>query len=144
MWSWREPTWRVYDPAVNPTSGQVLPFDLVAPGGPDNVWIVEVGDVANAGSFSDFTAGITKTAPGVTRDDSGFTVEWTSPTSGEVTFGSTASFTVGGNEQSLGDFPRHDSRWGRVERHATKFSLKGGGAGLALDFDAPSRSARLA
>ena len=144
LWSWREPSWRAYDPTVNPTDGQTQPFDLVAEGGPDNVWIVEVGDELVADSFAAFMAGITRSGPVVTRDNAGFTVAWRSPTSGEVTFGSTAPFTVDGQEQSLGDFPRHESRWGTVDRLATTFSLRGDGATLALDFDSPSRTAGLA
>ena len=58
LWSWREPTWRVYDPAVNATDGMVKPFDLLAEGGPDNVWIVEVGEVkANTASASSGSPG---------------------------------------------------------------------------------------
>jgi hypothetical protein len=140
LWSWREPDWRAYDPAVNPTDGQTQPFDLVAEGGPDNVWIVEVGDAATADSFEDFMAKITASQPEVTRDDEGFTVAWTSPTSGEVTFGSTAPFTVDGEQQQLGDYPRHESKWGTVDRLATTFELEGGGASLALDFDRRSRT----
>jgi len=66
-------------------------------------------------------------------------VAWTSPNSGEVTFGSTAPFTVGGKPQELGDYPRHESRWGTVERFATTFELGSDTATLALDFDAATR-----
>ncbi|MDZ7733182.1 MAG: hypothetical protein U5R31_08725 [Acidimicrobiia bacterium] len=51
------PTWRTYDPAVHPTLGMEQPYDLVAEGGPDNVWIVEVGDADEAGSFEEFMTG---------------------------------------------------------------------------------------
>jgi len=139
LWSWREPAWRSYDPAVNPTDGQTQPFDLVAPGGPDNVWIVEVGDAASASSFEAFVAAITASEPEVARDDAGFTVAWTSPTSGDVTFGSTDPFTVAGEEQPLGDYPRHESQWGTVEHLGTGFQLSSDAATLELDFDARSR-----
>ena len=108
-------------------------------GGADNVWIVEVGDASSAKSFPAFVTAIRKSAPSVERDTAGFKVAWRSPTSGAVTFGSTAPFTVGGKQQILGEFPRHESRWGKVERLATKFSLRGDAAMLALDFDARSR-----
>ena len=140
LWSWREPEWRIYDPAVNPTSDQVQPFDLVATGGADNVWIVEVGDASVADSFSAFTAAINASEPMVSRDDAGFTVAWNSPTAGEVTFGSSAPFTVGGRPQHLGDYPRHESRWGTVERFATKFELGSDASTLSLDFDASTRT----
>ncbi len=140
LWSWREPTWRQYDPAKNPTDGQTLPFDLVARGGADNVWIVEVGDPGVAKSFAAFMRGITKATPSVVRDDAGFTIAWKSPTAGKVTFGSTAPFTVGGRARSLDEFPRHESRWGTVERLSTKYALRGDRATLALDFDKGARS----
>ena len=31
LWSWREPEWRVYDPAKNPMAGMTAPYDLMAP-----------------------------------------------------------------------------------------------------------------
>jgi hypothetical protein len=140
LWSWRTPTWRAYDPKVNPTDGQVQPFDLVAEGGADNVWIVEVGDPTVADSFDAFVAATTASAPRVTRDDAGFTVAWRSPSSGEVAFGSTGPFTVAGEEQPLGGFPRHESRWGTVDRLATRYRLRSDGASIDLDFRARTRT----
>lgn len=140
LWSWREPNWRATDPSVSPTDGQTQPFDLVAEGGADNVWIVEVGDPSVADSFADFVAGITASEPSVERDEAGFTVGWTSPTSGAVTFGSTAAFVVDGEEQALGEFPRHESRWGTVERLEMAFSLRGDDVTWDLDFDDMSRA----
>jgi len=58
-----------------------------------------------------------------------------------VTFGSTGPFTVDGKPQSLGDHPRHESRWGKVERLATTFELAGEKAKLSHDFDAGRRTA---
>ena len=139
LWSWRTPEWRTYDPATQPTEGLTEPFDLVAPGGPDNVWIVEVGDAGVADSFDAFVDGVLASEPDVVRDDEGFTVSWTSPTSGEVTFGSTAPFTVGGKEQAIADFPRHESLIGTVDRLATSYALAGDEAKLDLDFDAWTR-----
>ncbi len=144
LWSWREPSWRTYDPAINPTDGQTQPFDLVAEGGADNVWIVEVGDKSTANSFETFMAKITESEPIVKRDPAGFTVAWRSPAAGEMTFGSTQPFTIDGKKQPLGEFPRHESRWGTVERLATKFSLRSDAATLGLDFDARSRTVGLA
>ncbi|WP_421120968.1 hypothetical protein ACE2AJ_06715 [Aquihabitans daechungensis] len=139
LWSWRTPRWRVADAAVEPTDGRTGPFELIAPGGPDNVWIVEVGDAADAGSFEDFVAAVTASEPEVARGSDGFTVAWDSPSSGPVGFGSTGPFTVDGKEQELGDFPRHESTWGTVDHLATAFSLRSDAATLELDFDTPSR-----
>jgi hypothetical protein len=139
LWSWRTPTWRPFDPASQPTDGLTQPFDLVAEGGADNVWIVEVGDATTVDSFDDFVTGVLATEPTVERNDEGFTVAWTSPSGGEVTFGSTAPFTVDGTEVPLGDYPRHDSMLGTVDRLATRFVLGGEEAELELDFDAWTR-----
>ena len=43
LWSWRTPVFRANDPGV-PSRTFARPYDLVAEGGPDNVWIVEVGN----------------------------------------------------------------------------------------------------
>ena len=134
LWSWRQPEWRIYDPAVNATNGMTKPFDLVAPGGPDNVWIVEVGEGPAAG-FAAWQASILADEPDVVRDADGFTVGWTSPSAGALGFGSTAPFTVGGQVQQLSDFPRHESKFGTVDRLATRYRLGDRNARLDLDFD---------
>src|SRR4030095_2184273 len=43
LWSWRPTEWRTHDPPVTFTNGLTQPFDLVAPGGADDAWIVQVG-----------------------------------------------------------------------------------------------------
>ena len=44
LWSWRPMQWRTYtDPGIF-THGLTQPFDLVAPGGADDVWFTQVGD----------------------------------------------------------------------------------------------------
>ena len=111
----------------------------MAEGGADNVWIVEVGDPTVSDSFKEFVSAVTGAEPVVGRDGEGFTVAWTSPTSGDVAFGSTAPFTVDGKQQRLGDYPRHDSNWGTVDRLSTDFRLRSDAASLSLDFDAWTR-----
>ncbi len=139
LWSWRTPSWRTAGPD-EPTDGHTKPFELVAPGGADNVWIVEVGDAADAGSFEEFRAAVSAAEPVVAQGDDGFTVAWDSASSGEVAFGSEGPFVVAGKEQALGDFPRHESTWGTVDRLAMEFSLRSDAATLKLDFDRPSRT----
>jgi hypothetical protein len=140
LWSWRAPTWRVYDPAVLATRDMVKPFDLVAEGGPDNVWIVEVGSDAEDGDLDAFVTSLTAAAPEVTRDDDGFTVSWTSPSSGPVEFSSTGPFVVDGEEQPLADFPRHESAWGTIDHLATAYRLEGEGSAWAVDADGWTRT----
>ncbi len=142
LWSWRAPTWRTYDPAVYATRGMVKPFDLVAQGGADNVWIVEVGTVKDDGDIDAFVASLTRHDPVVSRTDAGFTVSWHSPSAGNIAFGSTGPFTVGGREQQIRDFPRHDSPWGTVDHLSTRYSLHSGRSGWTADFAALSRQVR--
>lgn len=139
LWSWRAPTWRVYDPAVYATRGMKKPFDLVAEGGADNVWIVEVGSTDD-GDLAAFTAKVTATEPEVTRDDKGFTVAWTSPSAGAIGFSSTGAFTVKGEEQSLKDFPRHESPWGTVDHLAKRYSLQVEKSSWSIDGDGWKRT----
>ena len=140
LWSWRPTSWRTYDPATNPMADMTQPYDLVAEGGPDNVWIVEVGDADASGTFAEFQAAVTAEAPTVEEAD-GFVVAWTSPSSGPVTFGSTAPFTVDGDEVDLAEHPRHESRWGTVDFAGTTVELAGDDAGLTLDFASGTRNA---
>ena len=138
LWSWRTPTWREYDPTVNATRGMVKPFDLVAEGGPDNVWIVEVGS-DDGGSLDDFVTAVTAIEPSVVRDDAGFDVSWTSPSSGIVDFSSTGVFLVEGVEYAQSDHPRHESPWGGVDHLSTQYNLTAGSSTWACDFDAMTR-----
>ena len=52
LWSWRPTQWRTYDDPGIFTHGLTQPFDLVADGGADNVWITQVGDAAKFGDFA--------------------------------------------------------------------------------------------
>jgi hypothetical protein len=139
LWSWRTPTWRTYDPAVYATRGMVKPFDLVAEGGADNVWIVEVGTVENDRQLDTVVAALRKQEPVVTRSDAGFKVRWVSPASGQISFGSTGPFTVKGKAQPLSGFPRHDSRWGTVDHLSTSYALHAGRSRWNADFASLTR-----
>jgi hypothetical protein len=138
LWSWRTPTWREYDPAVNATRGMLEPFDLVAEGGPDNVWIVEVGS-DDGGSLDDFVNAVTAVEPSVVRDESGFAVSWTSPSSGIVDYSSNGKFFVEGVEYATSDHPRHESPWGGVDHLSRQYNLTAGSSVWACDFDAMTR-----
>jgi hypothetical protein len=141
LWSWRAPTWRVHDPAVVATRGMVEPFDLVAEGGPDNVWVVEVAD-ATTGDVDGWVEAVLDSEPGVERDDEGFRVRWTSPAAGDVAFGSTGPFTVDDEEAPLADFPRHESRWASVDRLARRYDVRTPDGRLSLDFERGTRTVR--
>jgi hypothetical protein len=138
LWSQRPPTWRVYDPEVHATNDMTQPFDLLAEGGPDNVWIVEVG-TEDESSFDDFVAAVTASEP-VVSGEGQVDVAWASPSSGEISFGWTAPLVVEGVEQQIADFPRHDSPWGTIERLEKHHSWATEAAALDLDFEAMTRT----
>ena len=89
LWSWRPTQWRTHDPAVTFTNGLTQPFDLVAPGGADNAWVVQVGDAGEWQSFSAFADAVTSAPlsvaarpPGADGLPGGFDVTYQSPTAG--------------------------------------------------------------
>ena len=85
-------------------------------------------------------ASLTAQDPEVTRGDDGFTVSWTSPSSGTVEFSNTGAFVVDGEEQPIGDFPRHESPWGTIDHLATAYRLEGEGSAWAVDADGWTRT----
>ena len=138
LWSWRTPTFKANDPGV-PARTFTKPYDLVAEGGPDNVWIVEVGNDEDDGDLDAFITAITANEPAVSQAADGFDVAWTSPSSGAIEFSSTGAFVVAGEEQPLGDHPRHDGPWGTIEHESLAYELDNGANTWSLDFDAATR-----
>ncbi len=136
LWSHRPTEWRAYDPAVVATNGMVQPFDLVAPGGADNVWIVEVGRRADHGDFTDFVDAITAADVEVTRPvNNAQRARYMSPSQGELTYSRPEGLVVNGASVPVGKHPRLESPWGDV-CHLGKFlALTEGGHSLTIDFD---------
>ena len=139
LWSWRTATFKANDPGV-PARTFTKPYDLIADGGPDNVWLVEVGNDEDDGDFETFVAAITANEPVVDRTADGFGVAWTSPSSGAVEFSTTGPFMVDGAEQPIGDHPRHEGPWGTIEHESMVHELTNDANSWALDFDAATRS----
>jgi hypothetical protein len=152
LWSWRPTEWRTYDPGTY-TLGLTERFDLVAPGGADNVWITEVGRAAdwagNADPFTAFVDAITASAPAVTPlpgpgggphvAASGFDVDYASPRAGQLTTGWDAPLVVGGVEQPLADYPRMSSPWAEVGWDTWRFDIVLGDSSLHLDLSELAR-----
>lgn len=138
LWSWRPAAFRELD-GVTATNGMSSPFDLVAEGGADNVWIVEVATEVD-GSFDEFIAAVTANEPDVERTEDRFTVAWQSPAAGALTFGWDEDFTVAGSTVPVAEFPRHDSPWGQVERLETVHEFSNGDESLTLDFESFERT----
>lgn len=146
LWSHRPTAWRTYDPAVVATRGLVQPFDLVAEGGADNVWIVEVGRRADAGEFGDFVAAVLGAEVGVTRPGGAGgdrqLARYVSPSQGEMVFSARQGLTVGGQAVPIKDHPRLSSPWGEVCHLGRYLALDEGGASLVIDFDKGAREVR--
>ena len=142
LWSWRPTRWLAYDPAVYATDGMQKPFDLIADGGADNVWIVECGRAAESGSFADFRAAIAAAPVRVTplgpeRDDGtsdGVDVVYESPSRGRMSFGWRSPLVVRGVEQPLDGFPRYDNPFAQAASEATTIDVAAEGFGVHLDF----------
>ena len=119
LYSWRLAEFVDHGPDVA-TNGMIQPFDLVAAGGPDNVWIVECGREADWGSFAAFRAAVANAAVQVTAVTDGlpprarppfFEVVYDSPSQGEVAFAWEGPLRVQGEEIPIADYPRYDNPW---------------------------------
>ncbi len=146
LWSHREPDWRTHDPAEVFTDGLTEPFDLVAEGGPDNVWIAEVGDAATAGGFEDFQAALTSAEitveprpPTAEGYPGGFDVRYASPAEGVLELGQDGPFTVDGEEVPLRNEARFDNPWAQVANDSDRYEIADEEGGLTLDFAAGTR-----
>lgn len=71
LWSYRPTGWVDHTGDGTPTGGLTEPFDLVAEGGADNVWVVEVGRVGEGAGrhagFEEFQASLLEATPVVTQ-----------------------------------------------------------------------------
>ncbi len=146
LYSWRPTTWRTHDPSQVFTNGLTEPFDLVAEGGADNVWIVEVGDASRWESFEAFKAAVAGSAVEVTElgvDDDGvsqgFDVSYVSPTEGALEFGWEGPLLVDGAEVPISDYPRYDNPFAQVPFESKVVEIRDGDASLRLDFDTWTR-----
>jgi len=148
LWSWRPTTWRSHDPAVTFTNGLTEPFDLVAPGGANNAWIVEVGDASRWGSFEAFVdavtaapVSVTDLGPDVDGLAQGFDVSYRSPTEGQLDFSTEGPFSVDGSSVDLHPTARFDNRFGHTAADDTRITISEGGATLRLDTERWTRRA---
>jgi len=138
LWSQRAPEWRTHDPAKVFTHGLTKPFDLVARGGPDNVWIVEMGDAAKWKTFDAFRRAITDASVKVAAG-AAHAVDYTSPTEGRMTFGFSKPLTVAGKGIDLHPSSRLDNPYVQVPFEGKRYDVKAGDTSLLLDFDAWTR-----
>ena len=119
----------------------------MADGGADNVWITEVGDEADDGSFADFRASLAGATVSVTHEESDpvrHRVEFTSPQEGTLVYtvaqGTPGALTVDGKRVGIRDYRRVDAPWARVPFRARDYVVEHDGARLELDFTAGTRA----
>ena len=146
LWSWRAPAWRHHDPAEVFTNGLTEPFDLVADGGADDVWICEVGDADRWGSFDDFCSAVTGADvevddPGWAGDGPhpGFTVTYASPSEGLVESSPDSWLRVDGREVSVRGADRFRNPFTVVARGETTIPIRDDHGAWLLDLSAGRR-----
>jgi hypothetical protein len=139
LWSWRPTAWT--DPAGPEATVPWLQdrYDLVAAGGPDNVWVVEVGSQDLDGDFAEWVRTLRAAPPEVERAADRLAVHHRSPAAGDLRFGTEGPLVLDGAEVPLGDHPRHDSRWATIRPGARQLEIRADGHRLELDFDARRR-----
>ena len=134
LYSRRPVDWRGNQPEVFQNGG--LDFDLVAEGGADNTWIVELGSLDEwPGGFDAFMAAFDESL--VTFPDVGdgpVEVAYESPSRGTITFGWEADLVVDGAVQPLGGYPRYDNPFVQTDFLDTRYEVSDGEYALVLDF----------
>jgi hypothetical protein len=146
LWSWGTTSWQEYPPEelARPANGPLTrSFDLVAPDGASNVWIVECGRAADWRSFAAFRDAILAAPVEVTPSESefglAFDVRYDSPSQGTVSFGWDAPLVVRGEVVALDGYPRADHPWLTAERGQREWTIEGRRSRVLLDWDRPSR-----
>jgi len=140
LYSWRPTMWRGGQPEVFQNAG--LDFDLVAPGGANNVWIVECGSIDEwPGGFAAFQAAILAAAVSVTPTATAFDVSYDSPSQGTFTVGWDGPLQVDGNDVAIHGYPRFDNPYVHTEFGETVYDIREGEYSLLLEFDRGERTA---
>jgi hypothetical protein len=101
----------------------------------DNVWIVEMGDVKNNGTFESFKQGLLNAQINVVDNF----VTYNSPSQGLVEVGRTGPMMVSGKSIDLGPFERWDNKYSKQDFGLNKTVIDFGKKRLVLDFETPKR-----
>jgi hypothetical protein len=145
LYSYRPVEWIVYDPNEYATKGMVLPFDLRANGGANNVWIAECGNRERWSSFEAFREAITA-APvtvmplgNVESPGTPFDVVYESPSQGPIHFNWDDQPTVLGEPIPTSHFFRFDNPWSQTQYNSHITYIGAQGHGVAIDLEAGTR-----
>lgn len=140
LYSWRPTEWRRGQPEVFENDGR--DFDLVAPGGASNVWIVECGSEDEwPGGFAEFRNAVAAASVEVTPTETAFDVIYESPSRGTLELGWDGPLVQDGNDLPLADYPRMDNPFASVAFLDERYEISDGDFSLVLDFDTDERSA---
>jgi len=169
LYSWRGTRWQAYEPSELELLDFTQSFDLVADGpppaafagdptiapmGPDNVWIVEVGGPNEFGSFAGFRNAILAADVEVTPTPTGFNsntdfpgarvqrfdVAYDSPGEGPISFGWEGDLVVKDRVVPIADYPRFDNPWIQMERGASSAEMRHGPFRVFHDWPSHTRS----
>lgn len=100
-----------------------------------NLWIVELGSVAEYGTFENFTAAIRQANIDIVPEKLGYDVHYTSPSQGLVTVTWDSPLYVNGTQIDLGPYARFDNTYCYQEFASTNTTIQHGSERLTLDFD---------
>jgi hypothetical protein len=103
-------------------------YELIADG-KENVWIVELGDADNSGSFAEFVADIEAAYVTVSGQ-----VYYESPSQGVISVGRTGPMIIEDEIADLGPYPRWDNAYCQQEYGTSVTDINFNGERLNLDF----------
>ncbi|MDO5499513.1 MAG: hypothetical protein Q4F67_07525 [Propionibacteriaceae bacterium] len=144
LWSHRPTQWA---PVGQNPAGLEEPYDLLAPGGANNVWITEVGTRERWGDFDAFVEAIGEaevgavdlgTLLGVPR---GFVVRYQSPSEGTLTYATDGPLTKDDAPVDQRFTERLDSPWARVAAGEQVWTIRHGDAAFVIDLRTGDRRA---
>lgn len=98
---------------------------------PDNIWVVEMGDASQWESFEVFVNAISDAA--ITADK--MTIQYVSPTQGQIEFGWNNPFVVASDAVELHDYPRFDNPYCRTEFDSQVYDIQLGDLAHTLNFE---------
>jgi len=110
-----------------------------------NVWVCQVGNEAEDGSFADFVAAVSS-APiraqgqGYTRHGARLDVVYEAPGLGQLDVAWRGTPTLDGRPLPVGGFPRFDNPYARMDRFDDALEVRFAGAVLRHDYAAGARS----
>lgn len=120
------------------TGGQ---YEIIA-SGEKTVWITELGRAADYGDFESFKTAIKAAALAV--DSDALTVDYTSPSQGQLAMGWTGALTQNGSDVDVSNYGRYDNIYSTADapaRSMSSINFSHNGETLDLDYDSRTRTA---